>query len=499
MMSPTEDFWNLQSKFRGKKEFNFYDKMVPQPFKITPSPTPTPSITPSCGIPPSEYECLNVSGFTGVNSWANGDYTFLGYGAFNEGYSPGLLECDCSYNYALYIHNTKPWIHIGYMFNVSAGGYIYSIRHNGFLGSPQAVYCNENYSGSSLILNPSPTSVPTQTFGGKIYPLGGSMGAGGFITFVDCITPTPSVTPTITPSISITPTPTPSVGWNSIYEFTIDTTNTQTNSSNSSSFDFLRTSCFFLSPDPGDIVIYWGDGSSSNPYDTGGRTHTYSSPGIYNIIVDSGSNSFFDKIGMAFQTTSGGLTGDCSKVIGCSRRPVNGVLGDFTACRNFTGFTGQAQYQVLTGSTNTYFRYCNSLVSGLSNFDVSQVTSMDNMFVECFAYNEDLSSWDTGNVTDMAAMFYSATSWNQNVGMWDISSVSQGGSNNSFINTFGETNLSTSNYDQILIGWAAQAPNINSNLQLFGVPCGYTSAAQSARNLLTSTYGWTINDGGLVP
>jgi len=96
-------------------------------------------------------------------------------------------------------------------------------------------------------------------------------------------------------------------------------------------------------------------------------------------------------------------------------------------------------------------------------------------------------------------MFYSATSWNQNVGMWDISSVSQGGSNNSFINTFGETNLSTANYDQILIGWAAQAPNINSNLQLFGVPCGYTSAAQSARNLLTSTYGWTINDGGLVP
>ena len=49
MMAPSEDFWNLQSKFRGKKEFNFYDKMVPQPFKITPSPTPTmsPTLTPT--------------------------------------------------------------------------------------------------------------------------------------------------------------------------------------------------------------------------------------------------------------------------------------------------------------------------------------------------------------------------------------------------------------------------------------------------------------------
>jgi hypothetical protein len=162
-------------------------------------------VIPSCGIPPSEYECLNVSGFTGVNSWANGDYTFLSYGFFNN--SNLTLECDCNDTYAIYSQNSKPWIHIGYMANASAGTYIYSIRHNGFLGSPQAIYCNDTYSPSALILNPSPTSVPTQTISGKVYPSGGSMGAGGFITFVDCITPTPSATPTSTATPSITSTP----------------------------------------------------------------------------------------------------------------------------------------------------------------------------------------------------------------------------------------------------------------------------------------------------
>ena len=491
-MAPTEDFWNLQSKFRGKKEFNFYDKMVPQPFKITPSPTPTmsPTLTPT---PTPSYDPCNI--YNSFCFYATGGLSFIN-GIYYETSLTGSIDLsfvsgstwsgtiDCGSNYAIYTGTTESLSTGVWMFD-SGGDYQFFELKTGSLGcgnSIEVIYQLVYY-----------TTPDVSICDGIIYASEADL--EGYITYGG-VCPTPTPTQSITPS----PTPTPSVGWNSIYEFTIDTTNTQTNSSNSSSFDFLRTSWNFLNPDPGDIVIYWGDGSSSSPYDTGGRTHTYSSPGIYNIIVDSGSNSFFDKIGTAFITTANGLSGDCSKVIGCNRRPVNGVLGDFTACRNFTGFTGQAQYQVLTGSTDIYFRYCNSLVSGLSNFDVSQVTSMDNMFVDCFAYNENLSSWDTGNVTNMAAMFYSATSWNQNVGMWDISSVTHGlGGTASFVNTFGQTNLSTANYDQILIGWAAQAPNINSGLYLFGVPCGYTSAAQSARNLLTSTYGWTINDGGLVP
>jgi len=71
-----------------------------------------------------------------------------------------------------------------------------------------------------------------------VYPLGGSMDAGGYITFVDCISPspTPSITPTITNTPSITPsitptntnTPTPSISVSTTPTNTPTTTMTPT-------------------------------------------------------------------------------------------------------------------------------------------------------------------------------------------------------------------------------------------------------------------------------
>ena len=58
--------------------------------------------------------------------------------------------------------------------------------------------------------------------------------------------------------------------------------------------------------------------------------------------------------------------------------------------------------------------------------------------------------------------------------------------------------LSTANYDKLLIGWAAQAPNIQTGV-IFTRGPQYTSAAQAARNVLVGTYLWAINDGGLAP
>ncbi len=59
----------------------------------------------------------------------------------------------------------------------------------------------------------------------------------------------------------------------------------------------------------------------------------------------------------------------------------------------------------------------------ISNWDVSNVVDMEEMFVRAVAFNQDLSSWDVGNVTDMNNMFYHATVFNQNISSWDISSV----------------------------------------------------------------------------
>jgi hypothetical protein len=79
--------------------------------------------------------------------------------------------------------------------------------------------------------------------------------------------------------------------------------------------------------------------------------------------------------------------------------------------------------------------------------------------------DQDLSSWDITNVTSMTNMFNGCT-------------------------------LSTTNYDAILIGWEAQGPQ--SGVIFHAGNSTYTSggAAEAARNSLINTYGWSITDGG---
>jgi surface protein len=128
----------------------------------------------------------------------------------------------------------------------------------------------------------------------------------------------------------------------------------------------------------------------------------------------------------------------------------------------------------------------------LDLWNVSSVTNMSDMFYAARAFNGDITTWNTSSVTTMANMFNSNPSFNQDIGSWNISSLTNA---NAMLS--GASAFSTSNYDALLIGWAAQAPNINTGVTLSGGP-QYTSAAVSARNVLTSTYSWTIVDGGLA-
>lgn len=68
-----------------------------------------------------------------------------------------------------------------------------------------------------------------------------------------------------------------------------------------------------------------------------------------------------------------------------------------------------------------------ALVNGkdLTQFCVSKVTDMSNLFFAATSFNQDIGSWDVSNVTKMNGMFRSATSFNQNIGSWDVSNVLQ--------------------------------------------------------------------------
>jgi surface protein len=51
----------------------------------------------------------------------------------------------------------------------------------------------------------------------------------------------------------------------------------------------------------------------------------------------------------------------------------------------------------------------------ISEWDVSRVTDMSNLFKRKINFNEDISRWDVSNVTDMDTMFRDASSFNQNI------------------------------------------------------------------------------------
>ncbi|MHA1822146.1 MAG: BspA family leucine-rich repeat surface protein, partial [Promethearchaeota archaeon] len=109
----------------------------------------------------------------------------------------------------------------------------------------------------------------------------------------------------------------------------------------------------------------------------------------------------------------------------------------------------------------------------IENWDTSSVTDMSRMFYWATAFNQPIGNWDTSSVTDMSWMFYWATAFNQPIGNWDTSSVTDmswmfgeatafnqdiGGWNVSAVTImeymFSGVTLSTTNYDNLLIGWS---------------------------------------------
>jgi surface protein len=127
----------------------------------------------------------------------------------------------------------------------------------------------------------------------------------------------------------------------------------------------------------------------------------------------------------------------------------------------------------------------------ISSWDVSSVTNMRYMFTNAAAFNQDISSWDVSSVTNMYGMFYNAAAFNQDISSWDVSSVTL------MSYMFYGVTLSTSNYDALIQGWSSQT--LQSNVSFHAGNSQYSSASESARNVLLSTYNWSITDGGLEP
>ncbi len=133
----------------------------------------------------------------------------------------------------------------------------------------------------------------------------------------------------------------------------------------------------------------------------------------------------------------------------------------------------------------------------IGNWDVGNVDEMDSMFSSAKAFNQNIGQWDVAEVVDMARMFSGATSFDQDLGSWNIRALTY------MTNMFFGATMSTSNYDNTLIGWNTDSSgvaldgldDIPFGLNFSGGNSQYCMAASSRQNLIDS-HGWTINDGG---
>jgi surface protein len=137
------------------------------------------------------------------------------------------------------------------------------------------------------------------------------------------------------------------------------------------------------------------------------------------------------------------------------------------------------------------FRNAYCFNQNIGNWDVSSVADMHGMFSLASSFNQNIGDWDVSSVTDMRYMFRNASSFNQNISDWDVSSVYNMGE------MFLGISLSTTNYDDLLIGW--NQLTLQNGVNFDGGYSKYSSgSAADARQSIIDNYGWSINDGGQI-
>ena len=139
------------------------------------------------------------------------------------------------------------------------------------------------------------------------------------------------------------------------------------------------------------------------------------------------------------------------------------------------------------------FNGCTSLTTlDVSTWDVSAFQFPQSMFQNCMSLaNLDVTSWNTSSVKNLSFFFFDCDLFDNDLSGWDISTCTN------FSNFMASaTGLSTPNYDATLISWAAQSPSMNEVISFGGSQYTLGGAAEAARTTLTTTYNWTITDGG---
>jgi len=265
------------------------------------------------------------------------------------------------------------------------------------------------------------------------------------------------------------------------------------------------------------LKITWGDTNEDTYSTDGNKTHSYATPGTYTVTFVSGTA---DRISFGGDTGSGctpelvksvvtpvpislGLTSAKYMFCGCTGLGNTGWCAKFfdDASANITDmqamFLGCTAFNQSVASFNTanvtdmsyMFNGCSAFNQSVANFNTANVTNMQVMFSGCAAFNQSVANFDTAKVTSMDSMFYACDVFDQSVANFNVANVT---SAEYMLNSSG---FSKTNYDLLLVAWAAQAVQ---NSVTFDAGAAHYSAGDptTAHDHLTGTHSWSISDGG---
>ncbi len=157
----------------------------------------------------------------------------------------------------------------------------------------------------------------------------------------------------------------------------------------------------------------------------------------------------------------------------------------------YTDFDGNITDWNVSNTTTMMNLFANNdkFNQDISNWKTSSLQNTQQMFLNASNFNQDISSWDLSNATNISYMFYRASSFNQDISNWNISNV---GGTYSMQHLLNNSNFSTDNYDKLLDKWS-KLP-LQNNVKLGAQGLNYVNI--QAHDILTNDFNWTILDNG---
>jgi surface protein len=168
----------------------------------------------------------------------------------------------------------------------------------------------------------------------------------------------------------------------------------------------------------------------------------------------------------------------------------------FYGCTGFNQPIGSWDLSNVT-TIQDMFRYANVFDQDIGAWDVSNVTTMYALFYPGPSLfnnggSSSIGNWNTSKVTNIDYMLYNADAFDQDLSNWIVTGLTSSASN--FMRN--ANGLSTTNYDRTLSGWSSQLLNNSISIN-FGGSQYSTATGLAYRNALVAS-GWTITDGGAV-